>query len=240
MFKNMKYLYPFAIFIFSFYMLIATKIAYALEAILDPGHSPNKPGAISCTDVKEYKYNDELVNYVAKTLEEQKIGYEITRNPTQHASLLERTKGTNDAKVFISIHHDSVQPQFITHLNGNPTSTKAEGYSIFVSRKNKYFNRSAEYARNLAKNLYNMGLRPSNHHGEKIKGENRYALDENLGIYIFDDLVVLKNSQCPAILFEAGVIVNPVDEKKIRTEEFKTIVSKAIANIINTPLEINN
>lgn len=236
MFENKKYIFSFAMFVFFLYFLFANNIVYASQTILDPGHSPNNPGALSCTGVQEYKYNDELVNYVAKEFESQKIDYTITRKPTQHFSLLDRTKATNDAKIFISIHHDSVQPQFISYLDGNPTSTKAEGYSIFVSRKNKQYNQSVEYARNLAKNLYSMGLRPSKHHGEKIKGENRYALDEDLGIYIFDDLVVLKKSQCPAILLEAGVIVNPVDEKKVGSEEFKTSISKAIMNTINTSL----
>lgn len=240
MFRIIIYKLSFAILPFPLFILFTINVVYASDVILDPGHSPNRPGAISCTGEKEYKYNDELTNYVIKELEKRNTDYEITRKATQDISLLDRTRGTNEAKLFISIHHDSVQPQFITYLNGNPTTTKAEGYSIFVSRKNNHFNQSIEYANELAKNLYSIGLRPSNHHREKIKGENRQVLDAELGIYIFDDLVVLKNSQSPAILFEAGVIVNPIDEERIRSKEFKTNVSKAIANTISTIQAKNN
>lgn len=77
-----------------------------------------------------------------------------------------------------------------------------------------------------------MGLRPSTHHGENIKGENREAIDKELGIYYFDDLIVVKNSECPALLLEAGVIVNPEDEKLVKTNAYKNIISQAIINSI--------
>lgn len=226
---TLKYKHIVMLFIF---FIIPTFPVYAVDIILDPGHNPNKPGAISCTGVYEYKYNDELTNIIKTTLFNNNIEANMTRTPSQDISLIDRTHGTEDAKLFISIHHDSVQPQFIKYINGNPTTAKAEGYSIFVSRKNKYFQQSVEYAKRLAKNLHDIGLMQSYHHGEKIKGENRLILDKELGIYIYDDLIVLKNSQCPAILFEAGVIVNPLDERRVKEREFKSNVSKAIVDAI--------
>lgn len=219
------------------YLCIFKNIVCAASIIIDPGHSPNKSGALSCTGDKEYNYNDELVKNIKNELDRNNIDSKLTRNPNQDMSLIARTRDTKNAQLFISVHHDSVQPQFIKYLNGNPTSNKDEGYSIFVSRKNKYFDKSVEYAKELARNLYDLGLRPSKHHGEKIKGENREALDDKLGIYFFDDLVVLKNSQCPAVLFEAGVIVNPKDEQRVKTDEFKSNVSQSILKSINNVLK---
>lgn len=207
--------------------------ALAARIILDPGHSPNKPGAVSCIGEKEYKYNDQLAEHIKRALGGNKINAALTRLPNQNMSLMARTKNTKGADLFLSVHHDSAQPQFIKYTDGNPTSNKAEGYSLFVSRKNKYFDQSVESARKIAQNLYDQGLRPSHHHGEKIPGENREALDEKLGIYVFDDLIVLKNSQCPAILLEAGVIINPKDEERVKTEEFKAKVSKAVLSAVN-------
>lgn len=229
-----KYLYtcPTALFTYLLFFTIPTSLANAADIVIDPGHNPHKPGAISCTGAYEYKYNDELAKEVQFALNTNSIDTKITRTPRQDMSLMERTLDTQNARLFISLHHDSVQPQFIKYINGNPSSTKAEGYSIFVSRKNKYFNQSVEYAKRLAMNLRAIGLRPSSHHGEKIKGENREILDQELGIYIYDDLVVLKNSQCPAILYEVGVIVNPSDEKRVREKEFKSMVSQAIVNAV--------
>lgn len=206
--------------------------AYCAEIILDPGHYPAKPGAVSHTGEKELIYNENLVNSIKSEFDRKRIDYKITRQPGQNMTLMPRTKGTKDARLFLSVHHDSVQPQFIQYVDGKPVSDKGEGYSLFVSRKNKYFNESVAYARKIAQNLYKAGLRPSKHHGEKIKGENREALDEKLGIYVFDDLVVLKHSQCPAVLFEAGVLVNPRDEKLVKTAKFKAVVSRAIADAV--------
>lgn len=181
---------------------------------------------------KEYIYNDSLAKRIKSEFDKNKIDYKITRQPNQDMALIPRTKDTKGAKLFLSVHHDSVQPQFVKYVDGKPVSDKGEGYSLFVSRKNKYFNESLEYARKIATSLYNSGLRPSSHHGEKIKGENREALDKKLGIYVFDDLVVLKHSQCPAVLFEAGVLVHPRDEQRVKTPAFKAAVSKAIVDAV--------
>lgn len=220
------------ILLFLIIILINSNISYSYDIIIDPGHSPNKPGAISCIGEKEYLYNDTLVDYIFNNLNKNKINVQKTRQPNENLSLKGRVKNTKDKNLFISIHHDSVQPQFINYVNNNPISTKGKGYSIFISRKNKYFDKSLQHAKNIARYLHDMGLRPSTHHGENIKGENREAIDKELGIYYFDDLIVVKNSECPALLLEAGVIVNPEDEKLVKTNAYKNIISQAIINSI--------
>lgn len=217
--------YIFALFAFA-------NFAYAVDVILDPGHSPGSPGAMSCIGEREYKYNDDLVRNIKQALDRNRISNSVTRSPDQNLALLARVKDTGSAKLFLSVHHDSVQPQFVRHPNKHPVSDKAAGYSLFVSRKNRHFNESVEYAKRIAANLYDMGLRPSTHHGERIKGENRELLDAKLGIYVFDDLVVLKNAQSPAVLLEAGVLVHPEDERRVRAPAFKTNFANAIARAL--------
>ena len=39
---------------------------------------------------------------------------------------------------------------------------------------------------------------PTFHHAEPIKGENRELVNRDLGIYRFDDLIVLKSAATPA------------------------------------------
>ena len=53
------------------------------------------------------------------------------------------------------------------------------------------------------------GEKPSLYHAEPIAGENRPLLDRRLGVHRFDGLAVLKTATMPAVLVEAGVIVNP-------------------------------
>ena len=72
------------------------------------------------------------------------------------------------------------------------------------------------------------GLTPTLHHAEPIKGENRELVNPDLGIYRFDDLIVLKSATMPAALLECGVIVNRAEEAELLTEERQ---QKAVAAI---------
>ena len=202
------------------------------EFVLDPGHSPNKPGVKSCSGTYEYIYNNNLVRTIIEYLGALGIYTDVTRSPDGEISLEERAKISAGKKLFISVHHDSAQQQFIQHVKGNPCSNKAEGFSIFVSAENAFFQESLAIASVLGQSLRNSGLNPSRHHGERIKGENRQLLDDELGIYLFDDLVVLKKAQSPALLLEAGVIINPVDDVRVKTKAYQLIIAEAIATAI--------
>jgi N-acetylmuramoyl-L-alanine amidase len=71
-------------------------------------------------------------------------------------------------------------------------------------------------------------LVPTLHHAEPIAGENRPLLDPALGIYRFDDLVVLKRAAMPAVLIEAGLIVNRADELQLDSASFRQTLAEAI------------
>lgn len=147
-------------------------------------------------------------------------------------------KGTSGKDLFISIHHDSVQPQFLTRQVAGAKryacSEKASGFSIFVSRTNRFFAGSLAYARKLGEALVAQGLRPTLHHAEPIPGEKRLLLDEKLGIYAFDELVVLREADSPAVLLEAGVIVNPREEKLIAKDVFRNKVARGIRDMLKS------
>ena len=53
-------------------------------------------------------------------------------------------------------------------------------------------------------------------------------LSPSLGIYRFNDLVVLKNSNIPAILLEVGVIVDLADEEYVANSEHQDSIVTAI------------
>ena len=200
--------------------------------ILDPGHSPRKPGAKSCSGTYEYVYNNKLAEVVARYLSVLSLDVAVTKKPDAEFSLVDRASLSSGKTLFISLHHDSAQPQFIRRVNGNPCSEKAEGFSLFVSSKNAYFQESLAAAKVLGASLRVSGLHPSTHHGEPIPGENRKLLDEYCGVYLFDDLIVLKNAKSPAILLEAGVIVNPVDDARVKTLEHQQKIAEAVAKAL--------
>lgn len=205
--------------------------------LLDPGHSSGKRGAMSCTGVAEYMYNNSLVHFVYGHLVRAGIVADVTRDPGGEASLSARAGMAKGRKLLISFHHDSAQPQFVKMVNGWPQSRKARGHSIFVSAKNPFFSQSFQAARILAQALYEMGLRPSTHHGEQIPGEGRPILDALLGIYQYDNLIVLKQAQSPALLLEAGVIIHPDDEELVRDADFQLKIATAVERAIRFALD---
>lgn len=205
--------------------------AFGAEILIDPGHSPQTPGALSCAGEKEYKYNDLLAYRLKGALEKLGVKTSLTRNSGEHIDLERRAELSVGKDALISIHHDSVQPQFISYnKDGFPTSDYAEGFSLFVSSKNRNYARSLALAEAIGKALIAAGYKPSAHHADKIKGENRELLNRELGIYNFPDLVVLKRGEAPAALIEAGVIVNPKEEKKLRDIGYQQRLADIIAS----------
>ena len=218
-----------------FILFLLIQNAYAINLVLDIGHTPKQSGATSSNCQQEYTYNKELVLYILEKLKD-KHNIEISlssKKDDEELTFEDRYNSSVDKDLFISIHHDSVQKQFIKYINGCPTTNYAEGFSIFVSKKNIEYEKSLEYAKIFAEELISRGLVPTLHHAEKIKGENRELIDRKLGIYLFDDLKVLKNANSPAFLFEAGVIVNPNEEKKVKTKVFKDNITEAVMRLLN-------
>jgi N-acetylmuramoyl-L-alanine amidase len=74
------------------------------------------------------------------------------------------------------------------------------------------------------------GFIPSRYHADPIVGENRPFADEANGVHYFDNLAVLKTASIPALLFEAGVIVNRDEELRMRDPAVrKRIVESIVA-----------
>ena len=153
-------------------------------------------------------------------------------------SLTDRTDIANkkNADLFISIHHDSVQPHYLSPwiFEGKRLlySDKFIGYSLFYSEKNKESEHSLTFAKITGTELVNDKFSPTLHHAEKIEGENRELIDKEKGIYRFDDLVVLKTANMPSILLEAGIIVNRKEEMFLSSPKYqKKLVSRIVMAI---------
>ncbi|MDZ7852301.1 MAG: N-acetylmuramoyl-L-alanine amidase [Halomonas sp.] len=206
---------------------------------VDIGHTLNSPGATSARGVTEFDFNHRLATLVVEQLQAHGFINTITINKKGDiGSLAERTKQAADsnANLFLSIHHDSVQPSYLKTwvFNGekNLYSDIFSGYSLFVSSKNPKFDQSLRAAVAIGLALRKHGLNPTLHHAENIPGENRPLLNSNLGIYRFDDLVVLKSAIMPAVLLEAGVIVNRSEEVILAGEEHQQLVAISIVEAV--------
>jgi N-acetylmuramoyl-L-alanine amidase len=206
---------------------------------LDIGHSIKHPGAYSARGVGEYYFNRTIAEALLRSLKKSgEVEAFIINAQGKPISLAERTRQAahKGATLFLSIHHDSVQRRYLkewdvdgkTHLYSDNFS----GFSVFVSRKNRKFAQSLEFVRLLGEAMIARGFSPTLHHAEKIPGESRNLIDKDLGLYEFDDLVVLKTAAVPAALLECGVIVNRSEEASLQKPEIQQRIADAAAEAI--------
>jgi N-acetylmuramoyl-L-alanine amidase len=206
---------------------------------LDIGHSIKQPGAYSARGVGEYYFNRTIAEAVLRSLKQSGELEAFIINPQgKSISLAERTRqaANKRATLFLSIHHDSVQRRYVkewkvdgkTHLY----SDKFSGFSVFVSRKNRKFAQSQRLGRFLSEAMLARGFSPTLHHAEKIPGEGRNLLDKDLGLYEFEDLIVLKTAAMPAVLLECGVIINRSEETSLQKPEIQLRIADAATEAI--------
>ena len=206
---------------------------------LDIGHTINHPGAYSASGVGEYYFNRKIVKALYESLKNSGEVDALIINPEgKPISLQERTRqaARRNAVLFLAVHHDSLQPRYLKEweVNGKTQlySDKFKGFSIFFSRRNPKFAESLQFARLLGVAMVARGFSPTLHHAEQIPGEGRNLVDEDFGLYEFDDLIVLKTAAMPAALLECGVIVNRNEEASLQTPEIQRRIADAAAEAI--------
>jgi N-acetylmuramoyl-L-alanine amidase len=147
--------------------------------------------------------------------------------------LADRTAAAAGADFLLSVHHDSVQPRFLESWEYDsverPFSDLHSGFSLFVSRKNRAIKASLACASAIGEALRGSEFSPSLYHAEPIPGENKPFADKTNGVHYYDNLIVLKTARTPAVLLEAGVILNRDEELKMRSEEVHERIANAVA-----------
>ncbi len=202
---------------------------------LDVGHSKAKLGAISARGKPEFEYNAALAEVISQTLSEQGISNALIGADGNMDTLVARSAQAQamGARFFLSIHHDSAKPHYLQKWRWRGekyyVTDKFSGFSLFVSRINPQLETSLRCARAIGYALQIAGLKPTAHHSAHIAGENREWADQAAGVYYFDHLAVLKTATMPAMLLEAGVIVNRDDEITLQQPARHALVAQAVA-----------
>lgn len=211
---------------------------------IDVGHSPDSGGALSARNRLEYSYNLKMAWTLLRELKKESRIRPLIINPQKdEISLKQRVVLINRAgpDFLISIHHDSVQPLYLSEWSYKGTRAaycdKYRGYSLFISQKNAQAGLSRSYAIAIGNQLRTSGFFPSAHHAEKIKGEGRELLDAEAGVYRYDDLVVLKESRCPAVLLECGIIKNRAEELLARNPAYRGRLARAIRSAVRSLMD---
>lgn len=159
-----------------------------LRVAHDVGHSRLSPGAMSARGRGEFLFNLSTARVIAGVLKQAGAHVILINEDGAIAGLSARAvvAGNEKADCFISIHHDSVTDKYLKPWIHEGASREYaddfRGYGVFTSRKNAKAERSQELARAVGASLFESGLKPTLHHAEPIKGENRPLL-ELIGIY---------------------------------------------------------
>ncbi|QYY33589.1 N-acetylmuramoyl-L-alanine amidase (plasmid) [Cupriavidus pinatubonensis] len=200
----------------------AAQAAQAAVVAVDVGHSLARSGSTSASGKPEFQYNQALARDVIAGLAAAGLQTRAIGMDGEMDVLTARTEAARGADLFLSIHHDSVQPQYL------PVADRFAGYGVFASRKNPDPKKSLACSVAVADRLQAIGRAPSLHHAEPIKGENRPLADAQRGVYWFDDLVVLKTAKQPALLVEAAITVNPAEDNMISDSRNRKLIASAI------------
>jgi N-acetylmuramoyl-L-alanine amidase len=192
------------------------------------GHWYGAPGVTSASGKAELEFNQELAYELKVQLE--KSGLRV-RMIEDIPLLQERTRIAEGADLFVSIHHDSVRPELL------PDADLYSGFSLFVSRFNPQVEKSVRCASAIGAELRALGLEPSRYHADPVLGETRPYADRTNGVHYFDNLAVARTATMPAVLVEAGVIVNRHEERRLREPQMRQRIAGAIADGVRNCLQ---
>ena len=211
--------------------------------IIDVGHSEEVPGAISSRGATEYSYNLNLAQKIHAKLREAGFSkaHLLVSSGRANASLISRVSyaANNPADLFLSIHHDAVPDKFLEKWTYEGKShnycDRFKGHSIFISRNNADYQSSLLFGRLLGQQLKAQGMSYAPHYVEKFMGiRQRELVDANAGVYRFDNLVVLMSTTMPAVLFEAGSIINRDEELLMGSPEHQATIASAVTTAVES------
>lgn len=207
--------------------------AQAKEVALDVGHSIAAQGAISARGVPEFEYNLALAREVAAALERAGLRVRLIGAAGDIEDLASRPRAALGSDFFISIHHDSIKERLLERWQHEGESRRyndrVAGFSLFVSRENPRLAASLACASAIGRMLREKGFTPSRYHADPVLGESREFADEPNGVHYFDRLAVARHAGMPALLFEAGVIVNRDEELRMRDPAVRQAIADALA-----------
>jgi len=218
-------------------LLCVAVSAGAATVAIDVGHFIEEPGATSARGRPELDFNRELAADIESAARSRGVGTLLIGADGFASRLTQRTADAAGADFFLSVHHDSVQPHFLETWEFDRVerlfSDRYSGFSLFVSRKNRALARSLACASAMGEALRGAGFSPSLYHADPIPGENKPFADRRNGVHYYDNLVVLKTAGTPAVLLEAGVIVNRDEELKVQSEEVRRRIAAAVADALH-------
>jgi len=215
----------------------------SFRIVLDVGHTAKSPGAKSARGVDEFYFNLRLAKQIDQALVDAGFAKTVLMVSEGRAnqSLYARVARANEmaADLLLSIHHDSVPDRFLEkwEFEGKREmfSDRFKGHSIFVSDDNLDPKDSLLFGTMLGLQLKARGMQYTPHYTEHFMGRwQRALLNADAGVYRYDTLFVLKKTQMPAALLEAGSIANRDEELVVASPERQQLISAAVVDAVDS------
>ena len=202
---------------------------------LDAGFSRKDPGSISVRGKHEVEYNDRFVQDLVPRIEAAGWEVKLVRGDHDYISDKHRADQANiwEADLLLSIHHDIAPAKFLKTetVDGVTTlrSTKSfEGFSMYVSKKNKKYRQSVCFAQRLGFRLKPMQRNPAYFHKEH---EGLPLVMKEYAIYE-QDIPLLYQAEIPAVQLKIGVLTDPKDEAWLNDGAYRDEMAKVIAKTV--------
>ncbi len=192
--------------------------------MIDPGHGGDNHGVVGPSDWPESRLVLDLALQLKEALQSE-LGVQVflTREQDQNPSLLDRTALANglSADVFISLHA------------GGATSAERTGHCVYI------------HSHKLQAGGGESGLRGPEHPLEweaaqsyhidlsrRLAQELDRALSEVLRVKSQGvqrlPLAILSGANQPAVLLEVGMLTNPEESRRLRTQGYRDALTEAI------------
>ena len=214
--------------------LLALPVAAAGTIAIDVGHNLDAPGVTSAHGRPEFEFNRDLARDIEAELQSRGRTTQLINADGTMNSLPARPRAAAGAALFVAVHHDSMQARLLSTWTYEGAEYKYgdrfEGFSLFVSRENAGWKKGLACASAIGAALIKAGFKPSLYHADPKVGENRAFADKRNGVHYFDRLAVLRNANMPALLFEAGVIVNREEEKRMADPDVRKRIAAAVSD----------
>lgn len=207
------------------------------RVVVDVGHTAAVPGAMSARGVTEYSFNLALAQDAKQALVDAgfaKTELLVTDKPPPQGLMVRAAEANRlPADLFLSIHHDSVPDDLLKtwQYEGQDQHYNDDypGYALFISNDNGDRLGSLLFGGFLGKELQARGLQYTPHYTLALMGHRRrQLLDPVAGVYRYDALIVLRMTRMPALLLEAGSIVNRQEELDLGAPDRRGRTSAAI------------
>jgi N-acetylmuramoyl-L-alanine amidase len=206
---------------------------------VDVGHGLKDSGALSARGRAEFDFNRDLAVHLTRALRSRTLQVREVNFDGQIGSLAQRPLAGLGSDLFVSVHHDSIDPEFWLPWTwrGRAASHTVvkRGFGLFVSSRNPDLATSLRCAVLMGRLLRRAGFESTPWHARKHQ-----AADADNGVWYYDTLLVLGTTTLPAVLLEAGVIRHRDEELQLLNPTRQARMADALASATAACLSVSD